>query len=224
MSAVTIEMLRQVAILSTLDDATLESLLPLARRHLYSQGRVIVCAGDPGNSLFFVMTGSVKVVLIAEDGREVILSVLRPGTCFGEVALLDGEGHSACVFAMQDVTLLSVGAENFRAWLAHSPDARLALLGEIAHRLRRAESTITGLVLLDVEGRLANLLLDLADQEQGDSITRKLPHHTIAQLIGSSREAVSRTLGTMRARNVIATNRGVITLKDRPALALAGRV
>jgi CRP-like cAMP-binding protein len=153
---------------------------------------VIVFEDDPGDALFLVAAGRVKVVLIAEDGREVILSVLGEGSFFGEMAVIDEEPRSAHVIAMEDSSLLVLRREDFHARLRHSPEVAISLLKEISRRLRRADEKIGSLVLLDVNGRVAHLLLRMAEDEGGDHITRKLTHHTIAQMIGSSRETVSR--------------------------------
>src|SRR5688572_32495367 len=129
------------------------------RERSYPKGSVILFEDDPGDALYVVASGQVKVVLIGEDGREVILSVLGAGSFFGEMALLDDEPRSAHVFAMEESVLLSLRREDFRAQLARSPELGIALLRELSRRLRRADDTITSLMLLDVNGRVAHLLL-----------------------------------------------------------------
>ena len=178
---------------------------------------------DPGDALFLVASGQVKVVLIAEDGREVILSVLGEGSFFGEMAVIDEEPRSAHVIAMEDSNLLVSGGRTSTPGYARSPEVAISLLREISRRLRRADEKIGSLVLLDVNGRVAHLLLRMADEERGDRITRKLTHHTIAQMIGSSRETVSRTMRNFVERGIIKVTRKDITLKDRHALMLAAR-
>jgi CRP/FNR family transcriptional regulator/CRP/FNR family cyclic AMP-dependent transcriptional regulator len=103
------------------------------------------------------------------------------------------------------------------------PEVAISLLKEISRRLRRADEKIGSLVLLDVNGRLAHLLLRLAEEEQGDRITRRLTHHTIAQMIGSSRETVSRAMRGLVERSVIEVTRSDILLRDRSALHSALR-
>src|SRR5690606_17626476 len=132
--------------------------------------------------------GQVKVVLIAEDGREVILTVLGPGSFFGEMAVIDEEPRSAHVIAMEESSLLVLRRGDFHARLKQSPHVAIALMKELPRRLRRADEKIASLVLLDVNGRVANLLLRMAEEENDERITRRLTHHTIAQMIGSSRE------------------------------------
>lgn len=204
--------------------AELERVAAIARERSYPKNSVILFEDDPGDALFVVATGQVKVVLIGEDGREVILSVLGPGEFFGEMALIDDEPRSAHVIAMEDATLLVLRREEFHPILLQTPAIALALLKELSRRLRRVDEKVGSLVLLDVTGRVSRLLLDLADDEDGQRITRKLTHHTIAQMIGSSRETVSRTMRELVDQGHIEVTRKEIAIKNRGALeAASGR-
>ena len=174
---------------------------------------------DPGDALYVVSGGQVKVVLIGEDGREVILSVLNDGDFFGEMSLIDDEPRSAHVIAMRDSRLLVLRRDDFQQQLQQVPSIALKVLKVMVQRLRRADAKIGGLVLLDVNGRVARLLLDLAEESGGPRITRKLTHHTIAQMIGSSRETVSRAMRELVERGLIDVTRREITIKDRDGLS-----
>lgn len=195
----------------------------LMRERTYPKGSVILFEDDPGDALYLVASGQVKVVLIGEDGREVILSVLGEGSFFGEMALLDDEPRSAHVIAMEDSVVLALRREDFRARLRASPEVAIALLKELSRRLRRADDQIGSLVLLDVGGRVAELLVRLADEEGADRITRKLTHATIAQMIGSSRETVSRTMRDLQDKNLVTVTRQEIVLTDRAGLTALSR-
>jgi CRP-like cAMP-binding protein len=218
-----IDVLRRVPLFESLSEADLQSFAELVRERSYPRGSVIVFEEDPGDALYVVAAGQVKVVLVAEDGREVILSVLGPGSFFGEMAILDEGPRSAHVIAMEESNLLILRRDDFHARLRAMPEVAISLLKEISRRLRRADEKIGSLVLLDVNGRLAHLLLRLADEERGDRITRRLTHHTIAQMIGSSRETVSRAMRALVGRNVIEVTRTAILLRDRGALRAALR-
>ena len=159
-----------------------------------------------------------KVVLIGEDGREVILGVLEPGAHFGELALIDDQPRSAHVIAMEDAQLLVLRREDFRRRVEANPTVAWALLTELSRRLRRADVKIGGLVLLDVPGRIARLLLDLADESGSEQIEKPLTHQTIAQMIGASRETVSRAMKDFQEANWISVERRQITIADRAAL------
>jgi CRP-like cAMP-binding protein len=134
------------------------------------------------------------------------------------MALLDDQPRSAHVIAMEDSTLLLLRRDDFQARLRQSPAVAISLLAELSGRLRLADEKIGALVLLDVNGRVAALLLRLAQDEESDTITKKLTHNTVAQMIGSSRETVSRTMRNLVDREIIKVSRKEITLLNRRAL------
>ena len=215
--------LKRVPLFSDLSDVELARFTAVVREREYPKNSVILFEDDPGDALYIVSSGQVKVVLIGEDGREVILSVLSDGDFFGEMSLIDDEPRSAHVIAMKDSALLVLRRDDFQQQIQQLPSIALKVLKVLVGRLRRADAKIGGLVLLDVNGRVAKLLLDLGDESGGPSITRKLTHHTIAQMIGSSRETVSRAMRELTDRGLIAVSRREITIKNRDGLAtLAG--
>lgn len=215
--------LKRVPLFADLAEAELTRFAEVTREREYPKNSVILFEDDPGDALFIVSAGQVKVVLIGEDGREVILSVLGEGDFFGEMSLIDDEPRSAHVIAMRDSHLLVLRRDDFQSQVQQHPGIALKLLKVLVQRLRRADAKIGGLVLLDVNGRVARLLLDLADEAGGPRITRKLTHHTIAQMIGSSRETVSRAMRELTDRGLIAVTRREITILSRDGLAaLAG--
>jgi CRP/FNR family transcriptional regulator, cyclic AMP receptor protein len=211
-----LEVLKKVPLFAGMREGDIQAFAELVRERTYPKGSVIVFEDDPGDALYLVAGGQVKVVLIGEDGREVILSVLGEGSFFGEMALIDDQPRSATVIAMTDAAVLVLRREDFQSRLRASP--------EIAIRLRRADEKIGSLVLLDVNGRVADLLLRLAEEEGADQITKKITHHVIAQMIGSSRETVSRTMRDFVERELIQVTRKEITVLNRPVLErMAGR-
>jgi CRP-like cAMP-binding protein len=212
------DVLKRVPLFSDLSEAELARFAEVTREREYPRNSVILFEDDPGDALYIVSSGQVKVVLIGEDGREVILSVLGDGDFFGEMSLIDDEPRSAHVIAMKDSRLLVLRREDFRTQLQQHPAVALTLLRVLVQRLRRADEKIGSLVLLDVNGRVAQLLLDLAEESGGPQITRKLTHHTIAQMIGSSRETVSRAMRELVDRGLIAVSRREITITNHDAL------
>jgi CRP/FNR family transcriptional regulator, cyclic AMP receptor protein len=215
--------LASVPLFAGLQPAERSALGTLLRERTYTKGNIIVFAHDPGDALFVVASGQVKVVLIAEDGREVILSVLGPGRVFGELALVDDQPRSAHVIALEDARLLVLHRRDFQTRLRESPELALALLRELSQRIRRADDTIRNLITLDVNGRVADLLLRLSDEEDGEHITRRLTHQTIAQMVGTSRETVSRTMRHLVDTGVLTVTRKEIVIRDRGALNSAAR-
>lgn len=214
----TADFLVTVPLFSGLDHIELERFAELTREKFYPRGSVILFENDPGDSLFVVRQGRVKVVLIGEDGREVILGVLGVGEHFGELSLIDDRPRSAHVIAMDDSHLLVLRREDFRKRVESSPAVAWSLLTELSRRLRRADEKIGGLVLLDVPGRIARLLLDLAEESGSEVIEKPLTHQTIAQMIGASRETVSRAMKDFQDAGWITVERRRIALADRPAL------
>jgi CRP/FNR family transcriptional regulator, cyclic AMP receptor protein len=219
-----VDFLATVALFNGLDRIELERFAEVTREKSYPKGSVILFEDDPGDSLFVVREGRVKVVLIGEDGREVILGVLGIGEYFGELSLIDDRPRSAHVIAMEDSNLLVLRREDFRRRVESSPNVAWALLTELSRRLRRADDKIGGLVLLDVPGRIARLLLDLAEESGTNAIEKSLTHQTIAQMIGASRETVSRAMKDFQDAGWITVERRRIALADRPALEQRAQV
>jgi CRP-like cAMP-binding protein len=214
----TADFLATVPLFSALNREELEGLAELTRERSHPRGSVILFENDPGDSLFVVRSGRVKVVLIGEDGREVILGVLGVGQHFGELALIDEQPRSAHVIAMEDASMIVLRREDFRKKVETSPSIAWSLLLELSRRLRSADDKIGGLVLLDVPGRIARLLLDLAEESGSDQIEKSLTHQTIAQMIGASRETVSRAMKEFQESGWINVDRRRISLANREAL------
>ena len=221
MSLSPVDVLSKVPLFQGLPESEMQAFADLTRERTYPKGSVIFFENDRGDSLYLVAEGQVKVVLIGEDGREVILSILGKGSFFGEMALIDDAPRSAHVISMDDAKVLTLRREDFQARLRANPEVAIGLLKELSRRLRRADEKIGSLVLLDVNGRVADLLLRAADEEGGDLIQRKMTHHTIAQMIGSSRETVSRTMREFVESGFIDVTRKDITIRNRPALETA---
>ena len=215
--------LQSVPLFSQLSEEEVASISRATRNRTYPKNSVIVFEDDPGDALFVVKSGQVKVVLIGEDGREVILSILGGGDFFGEMSLIDDQPRSAHVIAMEDSMLLVLYREDFHRCLERSPRIALGLLRALSRRLRSADDKIGGLVLLDVSGRVARLLLELADEGNGTTISRSITHHTIAQMVGSSRETVSRTIRTFTENGLVAVSKQTFEITEREKLeTLAG--
>ena len=224
MTAQTADFLASVPMFSGLQRDELLKFAELTRERTYPKGSVILFQGDPGDSLYVLRQGRAKVVLIGEDGREVILGVLEPGAHFGELALIDDQPRSAHVIAMEDSQLLILRREDFRRRVEANPSVAWALLTELSRRLRRADQKIGGLVLLDVPGRISRLLLDLSAESSNGTIEKPLTHQTIAQMIGASRETVSRAMKEFQQEGLIRVERRRIAVANRDALEKRAQV
>ena len=224
MTAQTADFLTSVPMFSGLQRDELLKFAELTRERTYPKGSVILFQGDPGDSLYVLRQGRAKVVLIGEDGREVSLGVLEPGAHFGELALIDDQPRSAHVIAMEDSQLLILRREDFRRRVEANPSVAWALLTELSRRLRRADQKIGGLVLLDVPGRISRLLLDLSSESSNGTIDKPLTHQTIAQMIGASRETVSRAMKEFQQEGLIRVERRRIAVANRDALEKRAQV
>jgi CRP-like cAMP-binding protein len=218
MTAQTADFLASVPMFNGLQRDELLKFAELTRERTYPKGSVILFQGDPGDSLYVLRQGRAKVVLIGEDGREVILGVLEPGAHFGELALIDDQPRSAHVIAMEDAQLLILRREDFRRRVEANPSVAWALLTELSRRLRRADQKIGGLVLLDVPGRISRLLLDLSAESDSGAIDKPHTHQTNAQMNGASRENVSRAMKDLQEEGLIRVERRRIAVANRDAL------
>ncbi len=212
------DFLSTVPLFKSLDAAELVKFGEMVREKAYPKGSVILFEDDPGDSLFVVRSGRVKVVLVAEDGREVILGILGVGEHFGELSLIDDQPRSAHVIAMEESTLLVLRRDDFRRRVEASPAVAWSLLIELSRRLRRADEKIGSLVLLDVPGRIARMLLDAANEGGSPLIEKPLTHQTIAHVIGASRETVSRAMREFQDQGWITTEHRRIRIANRAAL------
>ena len=217
------DFLATVPLFHELDRTALRSFAEITREQKFAKGAMIVTEGDPGDALFVVRSGEVKVLLIGEDGREVILGVLGVGDHFGELSLIDGRPRSAHVVATQPSSLLILRRTDFRRQVEQQPQVGWALLMELSRRLRQADGTIGSLVLLDVPGRVAKVLLEHATPGEPVTLVKTLTHQTIAQMIGASRETVSRAMAEFQERGYISVQRRQVTITDRRALEARAR-
>jgi CRP/FNR family transcriptional regulator/CRP/FNR family cyclic AMP-dependent transcriptional regulator len=189
-----------------------------ARKRSYRRGDAIVRKGDPGDSMFLILTGQVKIVLPSEEGEEAILGVLDAGECFGELSLLDGEPRSATVVATDPTEVLVVDREQFLAAVAANPRIAIDLLRILAGRLRETDEAVEDAVFLDVPARLAKRLLELAqdyggDGAEGTEIGLKLTQADLAAMVGATRESINKHLSAFRARGVLDVRRGRIIIR-----------
>jgi len=200
--------LRKVPIFSSLNEETLLQIDKVCGKKNYKKGEIILFEHDEGNALFFIVKGEVKISRESDDGREVILSLLHDSDVFGEMALMDGMPRSANVTAMEDTELYMIKREDFLELLNDHPDVSIALLEEITYRLREAGMRIKSLSLNDAEGKVSTVLLQIADEKgkikNGIVEIEKLPfQHDLANMAGTSRETISRTLHSFAKKGLI---------------------
>jgi CRP/FNR family transcriptional regulator/CRP/FNR family cyclic AMP-dependent transcriptional regulator len=202
------ELLRAVPIFSELTDQDITSLARHAIRRRYPKDAVIFFENEEGDFFFMILEGRIKVTILGDDGREVILSMLGQGDFFGEMALLDNEPRSATAIAVEESELLSLHRNDFQAVLSDNRSIMGALIRILTARLRRANHQISTLALLDVYGRVARVIVDMAREEgkrlkDGRIAFRRATHQEIANRIGTTRETVTRMLKDLERQGLI---------------------
>jgi CRP-like cAMP-binding protein len=193
---------------AALSPAAVEDLTQRVSLRRVSAHATVVSQDEPGDSMFVIMSGRVKVVIFGENGREVTLSIMRPGDVFGEMALFDGKTRSASCIAMEPSSLLVLGREDLLGHIGAHPRTALNLLGEMADRLRRADESIAQLALCDVNERLIHRLISLAREEgteapEGIMVRRRPTQQELANMIGSCRETISRAFNQLARDGMI---------------------
>lgn len=162
---------------------------------------------EEADAFFLLIEGKVKVMLTDREGREVIVAILGSGEYFGEMALLDTAGRSAQVMAMQPCRVLALAKDDFYRCLNGHPEIAMKIIQQLSQRLRRANDTINSLATLDVQARVARVLLEAAEYQNGQLIVEaSLTQKDIANMVGASRERVNRTLKSLEEKGFLRTN------------------
>jgi CRP/FNR family cyclic AMP-dependent transcriptional regulator len=212
-----------------LEPEALERLAASMRTRRFRRGEVIFHIGDPGDALFVIVSGEVKISLPSETGDEAILATLRPGDVFGELALLDGAPRSASASALTPTETVVLPRDRFRELIATETGVRDALLASIAGELRRLTTHVEELHFLDITGRLAARLVRLAQEggaALGDGSIRlrtNLTQADLAAMVGCTRQSVNKLLGQFTDDGLVRLERDAIVVTDLDGLIAASR-
>jgi CRP/FNR family cyclic AMP-dependent transcriptional regulator len=198
-----LQLLERVPFLAALSVEDRRWLHERVRRRSFSRGDIIFQKDDPGQSLFIIEVGSVRIYVPGAQGVDLTLAVMGEGDFFGDLSLLDGRPRSASASALSETAVVSVERSDFTGLLRARPEASLAILAEIAKRVRDTDQMATDLAFLDVSGRLARKLSELAAshgaiRDGGILIDIPLTQEELANMIGVTRESVNRNLGEFR--------------------------
>jgi len=209
--------LRNVPIFTDLSDSDLNRIASKMVSRDYEKGQMILLEESTGETFFIMTSGTVKVTRLSDDGREVILALLGESDFFGEMSLLDGEGRSANIVANEDAEVMTLSRRDFLEYLETYPKIAIALLEELAVRIRKSDQQIESLSLSDSEQRIGITLIRLAEErgtiKRGDVTIQNLPYQQdIANMAGTSRETVSRTLKLLEDKKLVKRNGGDITI------------
>jgi CRP/FNR family transcriptional regulator, cyclic AMP receptor protein len=212
------QLLRRSRLFAPLADGELDAILAHASTLRHAEGEQVFAKGDPGSSMMAVLKGRIVISAPSADGRELVLSTMREGDVFGEIALLDGKERTADATAMSDCELLVVPRRSLLSLLERRPDLAVGLLVVLCERLRRTNEQVEDLAFLDLETRIAKVLIRLAD-EAGSAAAIKMSQRALGELVGGSRESVNKHLQDWKRAGIIALEKGAIVIRDPLALA-----
>ena len=209
--------LKQVPLFADLADEDIRALMAIARKRIFRSGEVIFHRDDPGQVLYVIKEGKVKIYLISPDGQEISLVVFGKGECFGEFAILDDLPRSANAIALEKVECYTLQRSDFHNAIMKNPKIAIQILEVLSKRLRTTNQMVEDLIFLDVYGRVAKKLLELAEThgtqvEDGVRIDMRLTQQDLASMVGASRESVNKVLGYFTDKKFISTDKHKITL------------
>ena len=222
------EVVRKAPLFSALDDASAASLRASMNGIKISKGQVLFKEGDPGDKLFVVVEGKLKLGTSSGDGRENLLSILGPGDMFGELSLFDPGPRTATATAVVDSRLLALANDQVIGWVTAHPDVSLQLLKRLSQRLRRANDVLSDLVFADVPGRVAKAIIELGERfgtkkDDGLHVNHELTQEELAQLVGASRETVNKALADFASRGWVKLEPRAVIVLDLERLVKRGR-
>jgi CRP-like cAMP-binding protein len=216
--------LKASGLFSACSDAALDALVRVLRIRRFRGGATIFHQGDPGDALFVIASGSVKVVLPSDEGAEpAIVAILGPGEFFGELAILDGAPHSATIVSVEPTETLVLHRDAFLDLIDSDPELRRALLASLATEIRRLTGHVEDLHFLDLPGRLASRIVRLAESSgttTGEArIAWPYTQSELAGMIGGSRQSVNRLLADLTDQGLVRLERDRLVVTDLERLA-----
>lgn len=212
--------LKQVPLFSSFSDEQFDILSKTGFVKKFAKGCLIVNQDDPGDTLYIVISGNVKVTLLNEDGKEIVLSFLKGGDFFGELSLLDDEPRSASIIAVEDAALFLLTRGQFYQLITLHAVILKKVIKEICARLRRADEKIKSLAFFDVYERTIRVLQQLAfDQgtktKNGIEVLHAPTHQELSTMVGTSRETITRIIKVLKKdRNLVSYKGRKLVLRD----------
>jgi CRP/FNR family transcriptional regulator, cyclic AMP receptor protein len=209
---------RKFALFSELDERELAAVAAVAKSRHYAKDDVVFHADESGDVFCLIREGQVKVTMISPEGKEIILTMLGPGAFFGEMALIDDEPRSATVVATEALEVVTIWRSDFLQILQENFSITRKILAELSRRLRKMSNRIESLATMDVYGRLARFFLDLAAEsgkqlDNGYVAVTRPTHQSIANMIGTSRETVSRLIHDLMRQDLLLSEGKTIYLR-----------
>jgi len=221
------DILRRAPLLAAVDEESAKAIIARMRAVELSRGDRLFHEGDPGDALYVIETGKIKLARRAADGRENLLAILGPGEMFGELSLFDPGPRVATAVAVSNARVHSLTRDDFVP-LLDQPRVALSLLAALGRRLRRTNEALADLVFSDVPGRVAKALLDLSSRfgrpvEDGVLVAHELTQEELAQLVGASRETVNKALADFAGRGWLRLEARAVTILDVERLTRRAR-
>ena len=194
----------------------------------FPRGHTVFAEGEPGDRLYIIISGKVKIGRRSPDGRENLLTIMGPSDMFGELSIFDPGPRTSSATTITEVRAVSMDRDALRAWIADRPEIAEQLLRVLARRLRRTNNNLADLIFTDVPGRVAKQLLQLAQRfgtQEGGAlrVTHDLTQEEIAQLVGASRETVNKALADFAHRGWIRLEGKSVLISDSEHLARRAR-
>lgn len=217
-----IELLKRVPLFGKLSDTQAISLIGSLAKQRYKRSEHVVDVGQKSNALYVILSGTARVVIISDKGKEVVLANLGVGDCIGEMSLLDDLPHSATVVADTQMDVLILARDAFNSCVMHNAPLAVAVMQGLVDRLRRANQKIASLAFVSVYGRVARALLDSAEVDVSGQliISKKISHAALSREIGASREMVSKALKEFEKQAFIRTLAdGKLCITERRAMS-----
>ncbi|WKK60727.1 CRP-like cAMP-activated global transcriptional regulator GlxR [Corynebacterium sp. P3-F1] len=222
------ETLARAGIFQGVDPDAVVNLISQMQTESFPRGTTIFDEGEPGDTLYIIIEGKVKLARHAPDGRENLLSVMGPSDMFGELSIFDPGPRTSSAVCVTEVEAATMDSEMLRTWINDHPEISQQLLRVLARRLRRTNASLADLIFTDVPGRVAKTLLQLANrfgtqEGSGLRVNHDLTQEEIAQLVGASRETVNKALATFAQRGWIRLEGKSVLIVDTEHLARRAR-
>ncbi len=215
-----LDVLRKHPIFSDLEPAAFDQLCRYAKLTTLKRGATIFSKGDPGNSLFAVINGTVKISSSSAEGRSAILNLIGPGEVFGEVALLDGLSRTTDGIANSDCELFVIDRREFIPFVRSQPALAMKFIELLCARLRWTSEQVEQVILQDLPGRLASALIRLTEKHQQSPAGRSIAitQQELSEMVGMSRESINKQLRAWATRNWVRLEHGAIVVLDAASL------
>jgi CRP-like cAMP-binding protein len=215
-----LEVLRKHPIFSDLEPAAFDQLCRYAKLSTLKRGATIFSKGDAGNSLFAVISGTVKISSSSAEGRSAILNLIGSGEVFGEVALLDGLSRTTDAIANSDCEIFVIDRREFIPFVRGQPALAMKFIELLCARVRWTSEQVEQVILQDLPGRLASALIRLTEKHQQSPVSRTITvtQQEISEMVGMSRESINKQLRAWATRKWVRLEHGAIVVLDAEAL------